>query len=118
MASKKKNAEPKAPAVRWYTPSEGAEMIGVTPQTLRRWAKVGKVQAIKLPSGQSRYNMDDFIRSLGGPRAIQLPPKPAAAKPAAPAPQQRQMPRQAVPIPQQIDLVEEINKIAASGARG
>lgn len=117
MASKKKKAD-KAPTVRWYTPSEGAEMIGVTPQTLRRWAKVGKVQAIKLPSGQSRYNMDDFIRSLGGPRAIQLPPKPAAAKPVAPALQQKQPFRQAPVIPQQIDLIDEINRIAGTGARG
>jgi hypothetical protein len=109
MASKKKTEKP-AP-VRWYTPTESADMVGVTPQTLRRWAKAGRVDSIKLPSGQSRYNMDAFIRSLGGTKAIHLPPPRAAAQPARKPVQQPQQPA----IPRQSDLVEEINRIASSG---
>lgn len=63
----------------FVAPSIAREVFGVTSQTLRRWAKEGKIDYIKTPGGQYRYNVAGHI----GMRA-QPAPKPKAT---APAPQ-------------------------------
>ena len=35
-------------------------MLGVNERTLRRWEESGKIQAIKTPSGQRRYNVQGY----------------------------------------------------------
>jgi excisionase family DNA binding protein len=37
------------------TGSAVAEMLGVSDETVRRWAEVGQIDHITLPSGQRRY---------------------------------------------------------------
>lgn len=40
-----------------------AELIGVHPNTLRRWEKTGNIQAVRTPSGQRLYNVSKFIKN-------------------------------------------------------
>ncbi|MDX6273062.1 MAG: MerR family regulatory protein [Frankiales bacterium] len=39
---------------------EAAKALGVTPDTLRRWAKEGRVGHVELPSGQIRFRQADL----------------------------------------------------------
>lgn len=44
---------------------EAAEMLGVNPQTLRRWDKDGRLSAIKISKrGDRRYKEDDLIKFI------------------------------------------------------
>ena len=45
------------------TPSEVAQMFRVDPQTVTRWAKAGKLTAIKTLGGHRRYRESE-VRSL------------------------------------------------------
>lgn len=45
------------------TPSEVAEMFGVEPQTVTRWAAAGKINCIKTPGGHRRFREAE-IRQL------------------------------------------------------
>ncbi len=47
--------------VKYTTPREAAETLGVNERTLRRWHENGKIQAIQTPSGQRRYDIESFI---------------------------------------------------------
>lgn len=40
--------------------SDTAERIGVTEQTVRRWAHTGKLRHVVLPSGQLRFSEADL----------------------------------------------------------
>lgn len=46
--------------VKYVTPKEAAEQLGVHFRTLVRWEKEGKIQAIKTPSGQRRYDVQSY----------------------------------------------------------
>lgn len=61
----------------FVAPSIAREVFGVTSQTLRRWAKEGKLDFIKTPGGQYRYNVAGHI----GAR-MQPAQKPKAKAPA------------------------------------
>lgn len=37
-----------------------AEYIGVTTETLRTWAKAGRIPYVRLPSGQYRFRVEDL----------------------------------------------------------
>jgi len=41
----------------YITSTKAREMLKITSETLRTWSKNGKISAIKLPSGQRRYNL-------------------------------------------------------------
>lgn len=41
------------------TGSQVAEQLGVTDETVRRWAELKKLAYIELPSGQRRYRQSD-----------------------------------------------------------
>jgi len=42
---------------------EAAEMLGVNPQTLRRWDKDGRLPAIKISErGDRRYKEEDILK--------------------------------------------------------
>lgn len=47
-----------------YTTTETAEKLGITPQTLRRWDKAGKIVAKKTVGGHRRYDDSDINRVL------------------------------------------------------
>lgn len=53
--------------VRYVPPKEASSILGVNERTLRRWEEAGKIQAIRTPSGQRRYNVDRF--ATGATRA-------------------------------------------------
>ena len=80
---------------KFVSPSTAAEIFGVTTQTLRRWAKTGKINFIKTPGGHTRYDIARFMpaaaeKPASKPRKVKLPKIDIeAAKPAevAPAPQ-------------------------------
>jgi DNA (cytosine-5)-methyltransferase 1 len=44
---------------------EAAEMLGVNPETLRRWDRDGKLLAIKVSKrGDRRYNLEDIQKFI------------------------------------------------------
>jgi excisionase family DNA binding protein len=62
---------------KFVAPSIAAETFGVSLQTLRRWAREGKVSYIRTPGGRFRYNVEALI-SVSAPAAPK-PKKPAKA---------------------------------------
>lgn len=48
------------------TPAEVAKMFGVDPKTVTRWAKAGKLPAIRTLGGHRRYRASDVRRLLRG----------------------------------------------------
>ncbi|WP_372593549.1 BldC family transcriptional regulator [Actinotalea sp.] len=51
------------------TPSEVASMFRVDPKTVTRWAKAGKLTAIRTLGGHRRYNEAEVRGLLGVPTA-------------------------------------------------
>lgn len=44
---------------------EAAEMLGVNPETLRRWDRQGRMKAIKIGKrGDRRYHREDIIKLI------------------------------------------------------
>lgn len=43
--------------------TEAAELIGVTPKTLREWEKMGKIKSIRTEGGHRRYQVTDLLGS-------------------------------------------------------
>ena len=48
------------------TPGEVAGLFRVDPKTVTRWAKAGKLTAIRTLGGHRRYRSSDVHRLLGG----------------------------------------------------
>ena len=44
----------------WIKPKEAAEILRVSPHTLIRWDKEGKVNSTRTPSGQRRYDLQNI----------------------------------------------------------
>ena len=54
-----------------YIPSRGASRIlGMHPQTLRKWAREGRIDYILTEGSQRRYDVDSFIRNSGPAQTI------------------------------------------------
>jgi len=53
---------------KYVKPSEAANTLGVCLRTLRRWEAEGKINTIKTPSGQRRYDIEGFIKKESTPR--------------------------------------------------
>ena len=49
----------------WIKPKEAAEILRVTPITLIRWDKEGKINSSRTPSGQRRYDLQDIKNHAG-----------------------------------------------------
>lgn len=47
---------------KFVKPNEAANTLGVCLRTLRRWEAEGKINTIKTPSGQRRYDIEKFIK--------------------------------------------------------
>jgi excisionase family DNA binding protein len=48
------------------TPSEVATLFRVDPKTVTRWAKAGKISAIRTLGGHRRFHEDEVRQLLGG----------------------------------------------------
>lgn len=46
------------------TPTEVAELFKVNPKTVTRWAKAGKISAIRTLGGHRRFNAHEVLRYL------------------------------------------------------
>lgn len=46
------------------TPSEVAEMFRVNPKTVTRWARAGKISAIRTLGGHRRFRASEILRYL------------------------------------------------------
>jgi excisionase family DNA binding protein len=64
------------------TPREAADLLGVTTNTVARWARAGMIHALRLPGGSRRYSRAELTACMlahsDGPAL-----HPAAAVPAA-----------------------------------
>ena len=49
-------------SARLLTISQAADLLGVSPATLRRWADEGELKAVKLPSGYRRFEPAEIER--------------------------------------------------------
>jgi excisionase family DNA binding protein len=47
------------------TTAEVADLFGVHPKTVRRWAQDGRLPAIRNPGGQFGFRRDDVEKALG-----------------------------------------------------
>ncbi|MFD0891172.1 BldC family transcriptional regulator [Streptosporangium algeriense] len=54
---------------RLLTPGEVAQIFGVGPKTVNRWALTGRIPSVRTPSGQRRYRETDVITLLSGDRS-------------------------------------------------
>lgn len=54
------------PSESLLTPSEVASMFRVDPKTVTRWAKAGKLSAIRTLGGHRRYSEQEVRRLLSG----------------------------------------------------
>jgi excisionase family DNA binding protein len=85
-------------SLRYVSSRVASEILGVQAQTLRRWAKAGKIGAIRTPGNQWRYDLSGLI---------------VAPTPAAPQPKPKKARAEVVPSagknpPAQLDLVEMV----------
>jgi excisionase family DNA binding protein len=59
-----------------------ADLLGVSPETVLRWVRTGKLPALRLPSGQIRFREDEIDRWLEGrattPRLVSLTDRPVS----------------------------------------
>ena len=53
----------------WLTLGEASRMLGVDPDTLRRWADGGKVELLRTPGGHRRFRRETIQSMLPRPRA-------------------------------------------------
>ncbi len=51
---------------KYVKPNVAANTLGVCLRTLRRWEAQGKIETIKTPSGQRRYNVEKFLQEETG----------------------------------------------------
>jgi len=48
----------------WLRVQQAAELLDVSPSTLRRWSDAGKVSSRRTPGGQRRFSRDDLVALL------------------------------------------------------
>lgn len=48
----------------YLTTAEAARILGVSDETLRRWAEERKIRHTRLPSGRLRFTREDIASSL------------------------------------------------------
>lgn len=51
---------------KWLSPREVAEILGINPDTLRRWERDGLIESERTPGGQRRYREEDALALLDG----------------------------------------------------
>lgn len=50
--------------MKYVRPKEAASILGVAVSSLRRWEEKCKIKAIKTPSGQRRYSIEEIEQAL------------------------------------------------------
>jgi excisionase family DNA binding protein len=85
---------------------EACRILGVTSQTLRRWAKRGQISAIRTPGGHFRYCLGQLIVAPTPTPAALPQAKPKKARPAV----SEKIPAQNA-MPAQLDLVEMVKAV-------
>lgn len=115
---------------RYVSPKVAAEVLDVSTSTLRRWARAGRISFIKLPNGHSRYDISGLTEVMGQPAVMEQPkaapkaketPKPPQVEPPALVALREAVAAQGAPMPPipplapvQINLLDEIERIAGS----
>ena len=66
------------PENRLLTPAEVAAMLRVDPKTVTRWARAGKITAIRTLGGHRRYRASEVRALLGGTPPGSVPPAAAS----------------------------------------
>lgn len=56
--------------MKLLTSRKASELLGVHPNTLRRWANDGKIKHIKTPAGQRLYDIESFVGETSVKRKI------------------------------------------------
>lgn len=46
--------------MKYVTPKEASQLLGVSISSLRRWESDGKIKSIRTPGGQRRYCLEDY----------------------------------------------------------
>ncbi len=55
------------------TIKEASTLLGVHPQTLRRWEKSGFIKSFRVNNGWRRYDLEDLRKFLNGKGRIEEP---------------------------------------------
>ena len=65
---------------RLLTPSEVAEMFRVNPKTVTRWARTGRLQAIKTIGGHRRYRLSEVRKAVEAANETRIAPVRTATR--------------------------------------
>jgi excisionase family DNA binding protein len=69
----RKSSTPRPPISEVLSRSEVAETFGVSPSTITRWAREGKLPCIVTLGGQRRYLRDDVAKLVAAARRAAMP---------------------------------------------
>jgi len=56
--------------MKYYTSREASKILGVHPNTLRKWADHGDIESIRTVSGQRRYCLDKYSQVTSSDRVV------------------------------------------------
>jgi putative resolvase len=56
--------------MKYYTSREASKILGVHPNTLRKWADNGEIESIRTVSGQRRYCLDKYLQATNSDRVV------------------------------------------------
>jgi excisionase family DNA binding protein len=91
--------------LRFVSSRVACDVLGVTSQTLRRWAKTGRIPAIKTPGGHYRYDLSGLI--------VAPTPVRDSSRHVTPVRDTPKQAKRAEPKPAQLDLVEMVKAVPA-----
>jgi len=83
----------------FVSPKKASEILGVTTQTLRNWAKAGKISFVRLPSGHRHYNVEALV-------AVMAPSEPDPIQPLQRSP--------AMPVMPEPEIAPQANPMLAA----
>jgi excisionase family DNA binding protein len=66
------------------TPAEVAAILFVDPKTVTRWARAGKLEAIRTPGGHRRYQRSDVLAIMAGQHQSQSGARPSTSQTGSP----------------------------------
>lgn len=95
------------PHQSFVSPQEASKRLGVTTQTLRNWARKGRISFILLPSGRRHYDVDSIMAVMNAPIA------PEPVEPLQPSPVIPVMPGTPNPLAEAIAVLMQDPKTAA-----
>lgn len=78
------------PVEELLTPAEVAQMFRVSPKTVTRWARAGRISAVRTLGGHRRFRADEIRKLLAGVEGITATSSRATSGPALPSTAQTQ----------------------------